>query len=132
MLGERLGPLEAERLADQRVVAHLGVRVEGKVVGGQGEVGGEQGLEAALLLEVEHSRLLVPQDPVVAEDEVRARGSRAVEQLAVRGDPAHHDPHLPDAGHLEAVRAEVGPLARVEELVEEGDQLVAPGHRPAR
>ena len=53
---------------------------------------------------------------------------RLPEQLAVGGHAGHHLSHLSGAGHLEAVGAVVLEGPGVEQIVEEGDELVAVGH----
>ena len=57
---------------EQRVVAHLGVRVEREVVRGERQVRREQRLEPALQPPVDEQRLVAPEEAVVDEHELRA------------------------------------------------------------
>src|SRR5215212_6400739 len=89
----------------------------------------EEKLQPRLELFGHRARALAPEDPVVAEDELGTGRGSVLEQLAVRRDPGDHELDLVRPGHLEAVGAVVGAAGRLEQIVEEGDQLVATGHR---
>ena len=129
VLGERLGPLEPERRADQGVVAHLGVRVERQVVAGERDVGVEQRLAAA---PSSPGRSRAGGSPRTARGG-RARAGRPA--AAARSNssrwaptPGDHARHLLRARHLQAVGPVVGERVDLEQLVEVGDDLVARGH----
>jgi len=128
---ERLGPLEAERLAQQRVVPHLGVRVERKVVGGQRGVAAKQHLEPRLQLGGDHRGSGAPDDAVMAEDEVGARILRPLEQIPVRRDARDHEAHVASPRHLEAVRSVVLEGPALQQVVEVGDDGIAVGRGAA-
>ena len=72
--------------------------------------------------------VLAPEEAVVAEHQLCTGLCGALEQLQVGRHAGRHEPHLGCAGHLKPVRAVVGQNARVEQVVEEGDDLVAGGH----
>ena len=77
-LGERALHLDAELPGEERVVADLRVRVEGEVVAGQRQVGVEERLEPAAHAAVDRPRLVVPEQAVVDDDQLRAgRGARS-------------------------------------------------------
>jgi hypothetical protein len=65
---------------------------------------------------------------VVHEHHRGPRLGRTREQLAVRAHAGRDHLDLLAARHLEPVRAVVVERPRVEQLVEEGDDLVAAGH----
>jgi hypothetical protein len=129
VVAEGLGALEPERLADQRVVAYLGVRVQGEVIRGERHVRREQDLEPLAALGVDHERLLAPEHAVVAEHHLGALRGRAAEQLEVRRDAGDDRRHLRSSDHLESVRAVVVEARRVEQVVEERDDVLAGRHR---
>ena len=89
---ERLEPLRAERAAEQRVVADLGVRIQRQVVGGKADVGVEQDLQAALERGVDRPGTGTPEEPVVDDQQLGALGGGQLEQLGVRGDARGHGP----------------------------------------
>src|SRR5215212_7455646 len=99
------------------------------VVRREAHVAIEEKLQPRLELFGHRARALAPEDPVVAEDELGTGRGSVLEQLAVRRDPGDHELDLVRPGHLEAVGAVVGAAGRLEQIVEEGDQLVATGHR---
>ena len=78
---------------------------------------------------VDHARLVVPEQAVVDDHELRARLGRALEQLQRRRDGADDLRHLVGAGDLHALRARSrGTSAEVEQLGREGEDLVAARH----
>ena len=113
VLAERLGPLEPERRADQRVVADLGVGVERQVVAGERDVGVEQHAQAA---PSSRARSRAGGSPRTARGgratSCAPRRGRPLEQLAMRGDAGGHDANLVRARHLEPVRPVVVEGAR--------------------
>jgi hypothetical protein len=125
---EGLAPLESEEVADQSVVAHLGVCVERQVVGDEGQVGLEQVTQPRLHLLGHAQGRSAPQDAVVAEHHLGTRLCGALEQLAMGRDPGHDDAHLLGAGDLEPVRPVVLEAGGFEQGVEECDDLVSLRH----
>ena len=121
--------LEPERRAEQGVVADLTVGVEGEVIGGNGEVLAEGDAQASgeLLAETAGERI-AEEEAVVDEGEPGLRVARPLEKLTARGHPGHDPEHLGVPRDLEAVGAVVLERLRVEELVAEGDDLVAVSH----
>ena len=65
------------------------------------------------------------------EDELGSRAHGTLEQLEVRGHPGRDPRHLGRAGDLKPVRAVIIERADVEQLVAEGDDLVAASHLTA-
>ena len=125
---EALGGVEPQCAADQRVVAHLRVGVERQVVAGQGHVRVEQRPQPALHRRPDRAGVKVPEQPVVTQDQLRALGRRALEQLELGRYTGDHHVDGRGAGHLEAVGPVVVEGFRVEKGVEEADDLVACGH----
>ena len=89
--------------------------------------GGEQPLEPALHVAADDARLVVPEHPVVHEQQLRALDRGAVEHLERRGDGAGHALDALGADHLHADRRVVAVAVRLELGVEEGQDLVAGG-----
>ena len=69
--GARVG-LQAEQLAQQRVVADLGMGVEREVVGGEGGLGGQQRPQPRRHRQRERLEPVAPEQAVVDEHELRA------------------------------------------------------------
>jgi hypothetical protein len=121
--------LDAERGCELRVVAELRMGVQREVVRDEGEVGGEERLQPAALAAVDPERLVAPEQAVVDEHELRARGGRTLEQLE-RGRDAARDPRdLLGPDDLEPGAAVLREALDLEQLVREGDDLVPGGHR---
>lgn len=133
-LRERLAALAlgAQAVGQQRVVAELGVRVEGEVVGGQREIVAEERLEAGGETRVDPARGEVPEDPVVDEDELRPGLRRPLEELELARDAGGHRVEVRGPGNLEPVGAEIGPLRSLEARVEEADDIPECGGHEAR
>jgi hypothetical protein len=70
----------------------------------------------------------VPEQAVVAEHELGVGGGGLGEELELGAHPGDHARDLRRARHLEAVGAVVGEGADLQQVVEEGDNLVARGH----
>ena len=87
-------------------------------------------LEPPAQLRPDRHGTAAPEQAVVAEHEAGPGRRGALEQLAVRGDAGGHELHVVAAPHLEPVRTVVFPPRSVEEIVEEGDQLVTACHAP--
>jgi hypothetical protein len=83
VIAERLGALEPERRADQGVVAHLRVRVERQVVGGQRDVPVKQRAQALLHRGRHRPGVEVPEQAVVRQDELGAQLGCSLEQLEI-------------------------------------------------
>jgi hypothetical protein len=103
--------------------------VERQVVGRKREIRVEQRLEAAALAGVDDERLVPPPDPVVDDQQLRARRRRGAKELERRGDSADEPGHLARTEHLHSRRPVLPVGADVEQLVGEGEDLVAAGHR---
>ena len=116
---------DVELSGKQRVVPDLGMGVEREVVGGERDLGVEERLEPAADPRVDHARLVVPEDAVVDDDELRARLGGELEQLERGRDRADDLGDLVGAFDLHSLRPVVGPVAEVEELGREGEDLVA-------
>ena len=101
--------------------------VERQVIAGDRDPGAERRSQAGGHRLGEGAREEVPEQPVEDEDELGAGVTRALEQLQMSGDAGHDLAHLRRAGDLEAVRAVVVEVAGFEQLVAEGDDLVAGG-----
>ncbi len=84
--GEGLELVGAEGAGDQRVVADLGMGVEGKVVGGEAHVRVEEQLQAALHAGVDGRGGRAPEEPVVDYEQVGLGGDGALEELRACGD----------------------------------------------
>ena len=125
MLGEPAVDAQPQLLRQAGVVADARVPVERQVVGGERDVGREQPLEPALHVAADRTRLVVPEHPVVHEQQLRALDRGAVEHLERRGDGAGHALDLRGADHLHADRGVVAVAVRLELGVEEGQDLVA-------
>ena len=78
---KRLGAIEPQRLADQRVVADLGMRVEREVVAGQADVALEQEPQPLPHRGRDRARVEVPEQPVMGHHQLGAEFRRALEQL---------------------------------------------------
>jgi hypothetical protein len=100
VLPEGLAALELERLADQRVVAHLGMRVERQVITGERHVVVEQDAQPLLHRRRDRARVKVPEQPVVGDHELRAGLGGALEEIAVGRDARGHDADLARARNL--------------------------------
>ena len=105
------------------------MRVERQVVGRERQVGVEQGLQAAALARVDDERLVAPPDAVVDEQELGARRRGGAKELERGRDAAGELRHLARAEHLRSGGPELAVGAGVEQLVGEGEDLVAAGHR---
>ena len=128
---ERLEVTGADGLGEQRVVADLEVAVEGEVIGGEGEVGVEEQLQAALGGAVEGARRPGPEEAVVDEDEVGPFLARACEELGVGADARHDRLDLLASGYLQSVGPVVVVCVGSQKLVQVANDLVAGccGHR---
>jgi hypothetical protein len=122
---------EGEPLAQQRVVADLRMSVEGKVVAGERYLRSEQGTQPGCHQRVQRPLLRVPEEPVMAEDQLGAGRDRALDRLQVGRDRGGEHRHLGPARHLEAVRAVILERVGLEQPVAKADDLVASRH-PAR
>ena len=125
VLGEPAVDAQAQLLRQARVVADALVPVERQVVGGERDVGREQALEPAPQVAADHARLVVPEHPVVHEQQLRALDRRAIEHLERGGDGAGHALDALGADHLQPIGRVVAVAVRLELGVEEGQDLVA-------
>ena len=123
--GERGEVLEAEGAGGEGVVAHLGVAVEGEVVGDQVEAGLDQRRHPPVLDAGQRIGGAAPEDAVVDQHRVGARHGRPGEQLGARGDAGDDLADLAPPLDLEAVGAVVGSLGGLEVGVEVADEFVA-------
>ena len=105
------------------------MRIEGEVVGHEREIGAEQRLQPPALAPVDDQWLVAPEHAVVDEQQLSSRRRCALEQLERRGDAAGELRHLLGAEHLEAGEAVLGEALHLEQLVREGDDVVAASHR---
>ena len=106
------------------------MRVEREVVGSEAEVGSEERLEPAALAPVDPDGLVPPEHAVVDDQQLGARGRRALEELLRGRDAAGDLRHLVGAEHLQPGRAVFGEAVDLEQLVREADDLVALSHGP--
>jgi hypothetical protein len=121
--------LDSELGAEERVVPDLGVRVKREVVRHEAQVGVEEGAQSLAHDRPDPPLVLLPEEPVVDENHLRAPLGRALEQLA-RGRDAAGDPaHFRRADDLEPHRPVVGVGGEIEVLVRPGDDLVSVRHR---
>src|SRR4051794_12509062 len=121
--------LEPQGVAEQRVVADLGMGVEGQVVGGQRDVGAEQGPKASRHRHGQRGDIRSPEQAVVGDHELRTRLHCALQALEVRRHPRGDLVYLGLAGHLEPVRTVVLERIDFEQLVAEAEDVLARGHR---
>ena len=128
MLGELRVDGDVELLGEERVVPDLGMGVEREVVGGERDLRVEERLEPAADARVDHARLVVPEHAVVDDDELCALLGGELEELERGRDRADDLGDLVGALDLHSLRAVVGPVAEVEELGREGEDLVASSH----
>ena len=112
---------QPSRPGEDRVVAHLGVRVQREVVAGQRDVVLEQGPQALGEDRREAGRQEVPEQSVVDEHELRPLCHGALDQRALGRDAGHDALHLAGAGDLQAVGAEIAERVRRQQLVERGE-----------
>jgi hypothetical protein len=124
-LHERRSIPDPERVGEQRVVAERGVGVERQVVGGEAHVALEQHAEPTGHAVAERLRSAAPEEPVVAEHELRAVRGGALEELQPGRDPGRHGGDILAARHLQTVGAVVGEGPHVEQLVELVQDFVA-------
>ena len=121
---------QAQRPADEGVVSHLRVRVQGQVVRDERQVVLEEAAQPGPLPLPDPARLRAPEEAVVHDQHLGALGRRPLEQFERRADPGRHPLHLRRADHLEADRQRVRVPAGVEVVIEEGDDLIPAGHWP--
>ena len=98
------------------------------MVGRERQVCIEQRLQPPSHAPVDRARLVLPQQAVVDEHELRAGCGRPLEELSRRRDGADELRNLIGSDDLHAHRPVVPERADVEELVGEGDDLVALRH----
>ena len=124
VLAERLRPLEPERLADQRVVPHLGMGVERQVVAGQRDVVVEEHAQARASSRARCERGWKSQNrPWWATTSCAPALAACSNSSQMRRDAGRHDAKLVGARDLEPVRAIVLEVLDLEQLVEVGDDL---------
>src|SRR5262245_28176532 len=118
VLAERLGPLEPERGADQRVVPDLRMCVERQVIAGQRDVVVEQDAEAPLHGRGGGARVEVPEQAVGGAAALRAGNRRPLEQPEVRADAGGEGGDLVGSRNLKPVGAIVLKVPYLEQVVE--------------
>jgi hypothetical protein len=102
--------------------------VEGQVVGGQGHVRAEQRLQPCLHGRRERTRMELPEQSMVGQQQAGSGLGGALEQLQMGRDAGGHAPGLGRAGNLKPVGAVVVPARGLEQVVEVGHDLADWGH----
>ncbi len=115
--------LRVECAGEQRVVAHLGVRVQRKVIGGKADVRIEQDLQAALERGVDRTWAAAPEEPVMDDQQIGLLAGGQLEQLGVRRDARCDGAHLGRAGNLKAVGTVVLKARGLEQPVDLGEDV---------
>lgn len=96
--------------------------VERQVVGGERDVGREQGLQAPLGRLIQSARRCVPEQTMMHEHEVGAQLGRPREELELSGDAGHDMMYGVRPGHLQAVGSDVGEAIGLQERVDAADE----------
>ena len=99
-------------MREERVVAHLRVRVERQVVADEVDVVLEQRPQALGQQRRQPGRVELPEQAVVDQDELRAQLDRALVQFPPRTHPRHHSGDLLRARDLQPVGPQVVEIGR--------------------
>ena len=121
MSREPLDLVGPQGAGEQRVVADLGVGVEGEVVGGERDVVQEERAQSPIQGVIDVLGHPLPEQPVMDQDELGVLGGRALEQLDAGGHARDQRSHLLRTGYLKPVGGVVIEVRRMQKSIQIGD-----------